>query len=118
MDSFAGTNRRRAPRVPVDLQLDYFADDCQLYTFATNLSDGGVFVQSKAPEPPGSMLELRLTVPEEPEPIQLQGEVVWFKTMPVGEGPGMGVRFVNLDRQRKRRITSLLKRIQRESRQN
>lgn len=67
-------------------------------TFATALSEQGVFIRTLKPFPGGTRLKVSLELPT-PKPLVLEGEVLYaVKEMPDGlSEPGMGIRFVNLD---------------------
>jgi uncharacterized protein (TIGR02266 family) len=96
--TISGAARRRAPRASVVLQLAYRSASHLLVSYCTNLSRGGLFVPSKDPLPPGSHLSLSLTIPGDPEPIELHAEVRWVRSFDALEGPaGMGLAFEDID---------------------
>jgi len=95
-------NRRDDSRVPVNLlvrvkyeQVDEFIDH-----FATNISRGGIFLQSRKPYPKGTVLRFEMQLKGGQTVLKGKGEVAWAR-LPAGEGkpkvPGMGVKFVKLD---------------------
>lgn len=93
-----GASRRRNPRAPVVLQLQYRNAGHLLVSYCTNLSRGGLFVPSHEPLPAGSRLTLELSIPGETEPAELQAEVRWVRQFDAAEGPaGMGLRFEDVD---------------------
>src|SRR6185295_7182160 len=53
--------RRRAPRVFVDLEVDYASEDNYLFAYITDISATGIFVRTTTPEAPGTHLNLRFT---------------------------------------------------------
>src|SRR6478609_8459602 len=87
-------DRRAAPRVLVDLEVDYALEDNYLFAYITDISETGIFVKTTAPEQPGTHLNLRFTVGE--EPIEIEGEVIWVNPFRPGApdsiNPGMGIR--------------------------
>src|ERR1044071_5029303 len=91
---------RRAPRVLVDLEVDYALEDNYLFAYITDISATGIFVHTTTPESPGTHLNLRFT-PDDAGPIEVGGEVIWINPSRPGAPdtlhPGMGVRFVDLD---------------------
>ena len=53
------SDRRAAPRVLVDLEVDYASEDNYLFAYITDISETGIFVRTTTPEPPGTHLNLR-----------------------------------------------------------
>ena len=94
-------DRRRSPRVLVDLEVDYACEDTFLFAYITDMSALGIFVRTNSPEPEGTELHLRFTLPGEKEPLAVEGRVVWINPYRPGDvnnlNPGMGVKFVRID---------------------
>ena len=85
----AGSNRRRAERVPVNAEFSALGD----LTYVSDLSEHGVFVHTSAIMPIGSEIELRFTVVlDDPVVFVLRGRVVRHQRDP----DGMGIEFVQL----------------------
>jgi uncharacterized protein (TIGR02266 family) len=111
--------RRGAPRVLVDLEVDYALEDNFLFAYITDLSATGIFIRTHVPEPAGTQLNLRFSPPAgaEPDqrPFELEGEVIWVNPFrpgaPDSTNPGMGVRFTRLDDDDRRRLIELVRRI-------
>ena len=106
--------RRRAPRVLVDLEVDYALEDNYLFAYITDISATGIFIRTVAPEPAGTHLNLRFT-PVEEDRFELEGEVIWVNPYRPGAPdslhPGMGVRFLGLSDDDRRRLIELVRRI-------
>jgi hypothetical protein len=51
--------RRVAPRVLVDLEVDYASEENYLFAYITDISATGIFVWTTTPEAPGTHLNLR-----------------------------------------------------------
>ena len=104
---------RRAPRVLVDLEVDYALEDNYLFAYITNISATGIFVRTTTPEQPGTRLNLRFT-PDDSGPIEVEGEVIWINPFRPGFAdnlhPGMGIRFVDLDDDTRERLLELVMR--------
>jgi uncharacterized protein (TIGR02266 family) len=66
--------------------------------FSANISPTGMYITTKTPEPPGSMLDFEFRLGDGFEIIQGKGEVVWSRAMAEGPNrpPGMGIRFLEL----------------------
>lgn len=59
-----------------------------------NLSEGGAFIRSDSPPSPGTMVDLRFSVPGMEGLISNVSVVRWYSEY--GEPPGFGVEFLNL----------------------
>jgi type IV pilus assembly protein PilZ len=111
--------RRRAPRVLVDLEVDYGLEENYLFAYITDLSATGIFIRTIAPEPAGTHLNLRFTPDLDADPddltFELEGEVIWVNPhrpgAPDSLHPGMGVRFLGLSDDDRRRLIELVRRI-------
>lgn len=69
-----------------------------LVSYCTNLSRGGLFVSTRAPEPVGTELVLSLRVPGRALPVTLRARVRWNRAEDTAEGPaGMGLSFADVD---------------------
>jgi len=105
--------RRRSPRVLVDLEVDCASEDNYLFAYITDISATGIFVRTTTPEQPGTHLNLRLSS-DDAEALELEGEVIWVNpyrpTTPDNLHPGMGIRFVNLDNELRDRLFELIRR--------
>jgi len=122
--------RRRSPRVLVDLEVDCESEDNYLFAYITDISATGIFVRTTTPEDPGTHLNLRLSSEyagllergsredqddkRERVALELEGEVIWVNPYRPGTPdnlhPGMGIRFVNLDNELRDRLFELIRR--------
>ena len=92
-----GSPTRKSPRVHHEFIVGVTSEHESYSGWGTNLSMGGVFVNSNGAPPRGTPVTVLLQLPGVPE-CKLQGKVAWYK--PVGPGvdePGMGIEFVNPD---------------------
>ena len=109
-----GADRRAAPRVLVDFQVDYALEDNYLFAYITDISATGIFVRTTTPEQPGTLLNLRFAPADGEPPIEVEGEVIWINPyrpgVPDNLHPGMGVQFVGLDDDLRDRLLELVKR--------
>jgi uncharacterized protein (TIGR02266 family) len=115
----APDERRRSPRVLVDVEVDCASEDNYLFAYITDISATGIFVRTTSPEQPGTHLNLRLSSddPDEFEDgaaLELEGEVIWVNPYRPGTPdnlhPGMGIRFVNLDSELRDRLFEMIRR--------
>ncbi len=102
--------RRREPRAPVNLRIDYQTVDAFFSEFASNINQGGLYIKSTRPLPPGTRLNIQFLLPNNSRPIQVSGEVVWVNEKTTkGINPGMGIRFEELDAEAKAHINQLVR---------
>ena len=110
-----GRDRRKYPRVFVDLEVDYRCEDTFLFAYITDISQMGIFIRTYDPAPVGTHLNLRFSPLGIDAPLELEGTVTWINPYRPGNrenlNPGMGVRFVNLNEENKDRITHLIRTI-------
>lgn len=110
--------RRRAPRVLVDLEVDYASEDNYLFAYITDISATGIFIRTTTPEAPGTHLNLRFSPTGQgrgnENTIEVEGEVIWVNPFRPGAPdnlhPGMGVRFVGLDDEVRSELLELIRR--------
>jgi type IV pilus assembly protein PilZ len=109
-----GSDRRAAPRVLVDLEVDYALEDNYLFAYITDISETGIFVRTTTPEQPGTRLNLRFKPGDNGPALEVEGEVIWINpfrpSSPDNLHPGMGIRFVALDDELKDRLLELVRR--------
>ena len=61
-----------------------------------NISLGGVFLETTAPLPLQTRVQIRFHIPTLSEPIDVGGEVRWVEPGGAEQLPGMGIRFQGL----------------------
>lgn len=111
-------NRRQHERIDTVLSVDYASGDTFLFSYITNISVMGIFIQTLEPLMPGTRLRLRFSPPAEATgvdgTIELEGEVVWINPFrPGGDNPnpGMGVRFLSLTPDQRETLVELVRTI-------
>ncbi len=106
-------DRRGEPRILVDLEVDYGNEDNYLFAYIRDISATGIFVRTTEPEPPGTRLNLRFTPRAAQPPLELEGEVIWINPYRPDKRdnlhPGMGIRFVDLSPDNRRRLVEFIK---------
>jgi len=107
--SISDAERRRAPRVLVDLEVDYASEENYLFAYIVDISATGIFIRTTSPEQPGTHLNLRFA-----KTIEIEGEVIWVNPYRPGAPdnlhPGMGIRFVGLDDEVRDQLLELIRR--------
>jgi uncharacterized protein (TIGR02266 family) len=91
------TPTRRTTRVHHEVMVGVSSEHGAFSGWGTNLSAGGVFVNSPLAPPAGTEVNVLLQLPGHPE-CKLRGRIVWAQ--PSGPGvdePGIGVEFVDPD---------------------
>jgi uncharacterized protein (TIGR02266 family) len=89
--------RRRSPRTPLRVSVDYRSVDRFLTEFSANLNEGGMFLEMARPAPRDSALELRFRLPGEEAPIAIHARVAWVSDGRGGTPRGVGVEFQGPD---------------------
>ena len=88
---------RGLPRVAVDTPVTIYLSKDQGRGQALNLSRGGMFVKTDLPLPTRSEWRVRFHLPETPAQLTPTAMVVWRAPEGSPMGPGLGMRFVELD---------------------
>jgi uncharacterized protein (TIGR02266 family) len=73
-----------------------------------DLSRGGVFVESLGKLPVDSELDLDFRLPDVRKPLRTTAQVMWTGLHPKSRVPGMGLRFLALDRSSTQQIDSFV----------
>jgi uncharacterized protein (TIGR02266 family) len=84
-------------RIPLSLEVEYRTAGAFLVAYTSNLSKGGLFIETDRPAPVGTALMLSFTIPSG-EKLQVRAAVAWVRPQPNdGKPAGMGVEFEGLD---------------------
>jgi len=103
-------DRRKSPRTPVLIPVDYSTVDAFFSEFTTNINEGGMFVGTDQPHPVDTTVTLHFRLPGGDDPCVVAGRVVWVREVPDKEGPrGMGIEFEELDDLTRSRINDLVR---------
>ncbi|MEZ4705131.1 MAG: TIGR02266 family protein [Bdellovibrionota bacterium] len=107
--------QRSVKRVPFKLKVDYKAEGNFLYENATNISEHGIFIETKKPLKPGTVLQLQFTLPESRKTLKVMGMVKWInpfrENADENYNPGMGVQFESLGDIDREMLLNAIKRI-------
>jgi uncharacterized protein (TIGR02266 family) len=88
--------RRIDPRYERQLDVEVVADGKKLTSRTVNISLGGLFLDSSIPLELGVTVQLRFTLPTQPEPVEVAGDVRWVVKKDGGAHNGIGIRFQGL----------------------
>ena len=92
--------RRKAERSAVSLLVKLKHQNVATFEeeFAINLSEGGMFIRSRQPQPVGTRLKFEVQLAGGQRVMRGLAVVRWIRPMGHPEGgPGMGVQFEQLD---------------------
>jgi uncharacterized protein (TIGR02266 family) len=106
MEDRSTQEARRSPRFALRCRTWCEGDHVTLYLQSLNVSEGGLFLRTATPLPPGTRAVITIRV--DGGDVIADAEVVWVAT-PGARVPGMGVRLVQI-RQGAERLASLLAR--------
>jgi uncharacterized protein (TIGR02266 family) len=96
----------------VDVELAFGSDSNLYLGFTEIIGEGGVFVATYTVPPVGERIQLTMSLPDRPDPIQVRGVVRWVREPRVDDElpPGMGVQFVDLSADASRALASFARR--------
>ena len=87
---------REHSRVPSTALVEYRSASSFLIAYASNMSRGGLFLETETLLPIGHEVTIRLTVPEA-EPVEVTATVAWRREQADHDGPpGFGLEFGDL----------------------
>jgi len=103
---------RKSPRIPKVLSLAFKSKEGLINAFTGNASGDGLLIKTSKPLPKGENFSLKLQLPEDPEPLNIECEVAWSRTQsddPAQRPLGMGVKFIQISSVDKKRLEQALK---------
>lgn len=95
------TDKRNLARKRKRVKVRFGTEAPTKIAFSDDISTSGVFIKTAAPEKPGTLLEIEITLPEEIK-VLCTGRVHWAKRVPpnmlrlAGKG-GMGVHILRFN---------------------
>ncbi len=105
---------RREPRklicIPVLISME--GNDSFAIDYTTDMSVGGILIQTDRPFAVGTTLDIRFRLPGAIKLIEAKGKVVWSHAYVTGTEPtrhalpGMGIKFFRLDEQSRQYLVS------------
>jgi Tfp pilus assembly protein PilZ len=87
VEDWQHTRRREHTREPCFLAVDYGTRDGVFKDFITNMSAGGVFIETRMPFAVGQEITLTFSSSNYEDPIKITGKIAW------GGPRGIGVKF-------------------------
>ena len=94
-DESGSANHRGFPRHAVKLAVRFRTSQDFVLEHASNISRGGIFIQTDDPPPLDTAVQVELQLPDDPVPVTTNGIVVHRQLAVGGKTPGAGVQFVD-----------------------
>ena len=112
----APDNKRVANRLHHELPVAYRSVGSFLSDWATNISQGGLFINTRKPLPVGTDVKILIQVPGAAFPYEMTGRVQRVTEFDNAANmvPGMGIQFTDIDDAKKREIDEFVKRLRKE----
>jgi uncharacterized protein (TIGR02266 family) len=109
----AGDNKRRAARLHHEIPVAYRSVGSFLSDWATNISHGGLFINTRKPLPVGTAVKILVQLPGASFPFELAGRVTRVTQFDnkANMVPGMGVEFTDVDEAKRRDISAFVERL-------
>lgn len=106
---------RQAPRLEHELLVAYKTVDGFITDWATNISRGGIFINTPNPLAVGTTVRLIISLPDAAFPFDLSGRVTRVNELnSPNQVPGMGIEFIGIDDEKRDRIQRLVDRLRKE----
>lgn len=103
---------RRHARIPLKVVVKVTGKKDFPFTMSRDISEGGVFLVTRQPPPPGTKMRLEFTLPDTPMIIAVEAEAVSSLPYDSAKGDGglygVGVRFLNLQEEAKDAIRAFV----------
>jgi len=98
----SGADRRLDERVPTQIRVRLKYPDVETFLerYATNISRGGIFIQTQRTKPPGTLIRFEFQLQDASPVIRGEGRVSWvvaYDSAHAERAYGMGVKFTRLD---------------------
>lgn len=109
-----GSERRTTDRIDVVWSVNCETEDTFLYANITNISEVGIFVRTNEPLEVGTRVTLKFAPPGVTDALVLTGQVQWvnpIRMLSSNPNPGMGIRFIDLNRDNRERLVGVVRTI-------
>jgi type IV pilus assembly protein PilZ len=113
-DDVTVSERRGSPRHAITLRVDYKRMNTFFADYAKNISKGGTFIRTNKPLDIGTEFVFVLSIPGQPDHLQLRGEVMWTveeEDSNEDHPPGMGIRFRFADESEKAALEEFVQKL-------
>jgi type IV pilus assembly protein PilZ len=89
-----GAQQRRAPRVPIEVKVEYKRINAFISDFTRDISSGGLFIRTNDPLPHGTEALFTLAIPRLERPVTLRGRVQRVLEGGDASEAGMGIELL------------------------
>jgi len=100
--------KRELLRIQAEIEIHFKSFDQFYKEYTANISKGGLFIKTKNPLPPQSVIEVKLFLPDEKNPVSAVGEVVHTITPEFarekGWDSGIGVQLIDFEETVQKRL--------------
>jgi len=112
----AGDNKRKATRLHHEIPVAYRSVGSFLTDWATNISQGGLFINTRKPLAVGTAVKIIIQLPGAAFPYELAGRVTRVTQYDnhANMVPGMGIEFTDVDDAKRREIETFVERLRRQ----
>lgn len=109
-------NQRRSSRLYHELPVAYRSVGSFLTDWATNISQGGLFINTRNPLPVGTLVKILIQLPVAAFPVDLSGRVTRVAEFDnqANVVPGMGIEFTDIDSSKKEQIEAFVQKLRHE----
>jgi uncharacterized protein (TIGR02266 family) len=109
-------NKRKAPRLHHEIAVAYRSVGSFLSDWATNISQGGLFINTRKPLPVGTDVRILVQLPGASFPFDLEGRVTRVAEFDnvANMVPGMAVQFTGIDHTKQRKLDTFVHRLRRD----
>ena len=110
-DASNSSPTRRSARVHHEVMVGVSSEEGTFSGWGTNLSVGGVFVNSHHSPPVGTPVNVLLQLPGHSE-CKLRGRVAWAQASGPGvDEPGMGIEFLQIDESTRELVARMVEKL-------
>ncbi|HEY7723693.1 MAG TPA: TIGR02266 family protein [Anaeromyxobacteraceae bacterium] len=109
-------NKRRSHRLHHEIPVAYRTVGSFLTDWATNISQGGIFINTRKPMPVGTDVKIIIQLPDAAFPFDIAGRVKRVEPVgnPANAAPGMAVEFTELDGAKRDKIETFVQKLRRD----
>jgi uncharacterized protein (TIGR02266 family) len=106
-------NKRKSTRLHHEIPVAYRSVGSFLTDWATNISQGGLFINTRSPLPVGTEVRILIQLPGEPKAAAIEGKVTRVTEYDNHHNlvPGMGVEFMALGSDRRAELERFVQRL-------
>ncbi len=108
-EDLAPAERRRSDRAELIVRVDYSTIDELFSEFTRDINEGGLFIETEKPRPPGTEVSLYFNLPGSDRTVKTSGTVVRVCDGSDGRTPGMGIEFEELPQDARVHINQVIR---------